>query len=114
MKIKKSPIEDERNEFFLKFTIFIIIICCIGLAASYTYNESGTSNETKIIKVKNEFTNGLTDNCGHPMQYLNIAPKPLLGETYEIILTTRKDNEFITNITQVDKEKYKEDCSKFI
>jgi hypothetical protein len=116
MKKKTNiPIEyNDPNNIFLKFTIVIIIACCICAGALFLYERTGISNETKIIKVKLATSNGLVDNCGHPMDYLNLAPHPILGETYEIIVTTNKDTEYITSIKPIEKEKYVENCSIFI
>ena len=70
--------------------------------------------ETKIIKIKYSESNGVVDNCGHPMMYHNVVSHPNIGDTYEIILQTNKGSEFIISMKPVEKEKYVENCSAFI
>jgi len=93
----------------------VILLILASFLYISLYQISIANNETKIIKIKYLATGGLVDNCGHPIEYeahLDMTKHhPNIGDTYEITISSyRTGNQYITNLKQVEKEKYIENC----
>jgi hypothetical protein len=113
--IKIEPIKNKQYDVATIIGCIMILLVLACFLYISLYQISVVNNETKIIKIKYLSTGGLVDSCGHPMEYEAhfdmTKHHPKLGDIYEITITSyRMGNQYITNLKQVEKEKYIENC----